>query len=544
MRPDLEQRAIECMNRMAAADPRLSRRQVLQAAMALGFGTAGGLLTAGRAGAADAKRPLFTAYPFSLGVASGYPRPDRVTLWTRLAPEPLRAHGGMLPEMVDVRYEVAEDEQFGKIVAQGAVRAVPELAHSARITVRELAPDRWYFYRFISGDAVSRTGRTRTAPAADSRPARFRTAIGSCQHYAQGYFGAYRHLLKDDLDLMLFLGDYIYESNWGDNLVRAHLGDEAVTLANYRVRHAQYKTDIDLQSMHAALPWAYVWDDHEVDNDYADAVSEHLDPAFLARRAAAYQAFFEHQPMPWDMRPNGPDMRIYDSLDIGQLARIYLLDDRQYRSPEPCPGDYKGGGSGDVDPAQCPTVNDPAQSMLGAEQEAWFDTAVAGSKARWNLVAQQTLFSRFDSVPGPGRKVFSDGWDAYPAARRRLLQSLQTHQTNNPLILGGDIHASVVANVHAEAEDMQSPVVAAEFCGTSISSQGWSPSMRFDSRLPENPHVLYGDTNKRGYLRFDIDSRRCRVDVQVLDDEKKLDSGISTAASFEVEAGRAGIVRR
>lgn len=544
MSQDLEQRAIRCMNTLAAADPQLSRRQVLRAAMALGFGAAGGLLTAGRARAADPVRPLFTAYPFTLGVASGYPRPDRVTLWTRLAPEPLRAHGGMLPTMVDVRYELAEDEQFGRIIAQGGVRAVPELAHSARVTVRNLTPDRWYFYRFMSGDAVSRSGRTRTAPAADSLPARFRTAIGSCQHFAQGYFGAYRHLLKDNLDLMLFLGDYIYESNWGDDLVRAQVGGEAVSLANYRIRHAQYKTDQDLQAMHASLPWAYVWDDHEVDNDYAGAVSEHLDPAFLARRAAAYQAFFEHQPMPWELRPRGPDMRIYDTLDIGRLARIYLLDDRQYRSPQPCPGDYKGGGSGDVDPAQCATVNDPAQSMLGTDQEAWFDRAVADSSARWNLVAQQTLFSRFDAVPDPGRKVFTDGWSAYPAARRRLLQSLQTHRSENPLILGGDIHASVVANVHAEAEDMRSPIVAAEFCGTSISSQGWNPNQHFEARLPENPHVLYGDTTQRGYLRFDIDGKRCRVDAQVLADVKKIDSGISTAASFEVEAGRAGIIKR
>ena len=543
MNSNLEHRAGLLMNSLAASDPRLSRRKVLQAAMALGFATAGGLLGSGRVRAADAIRPLFTAYPFSLGVASGYPGPDRVTLWTRLAPEPLSAHGGMLPTSVDVRYQVAEDEGFAKLVAEGTVRAVPELAHSARVTVRNLKADRWYFYRFLSGDAVSRTGRTRTTPAPDSTPQRFRTAIGSCQHFAQGYFSAYRHLLEDDLDLMLFLGDYIYESNWGDNLVRAHLGGETITLANYRVRHAQYKTDADLQTMHASVPWAYVWDDHEVDNDYAGAVSEHLDPAFLARRAAAYQAFFEHQPMPWELRPRGPDMRIYDHIDIGRLARIYLLDDRQYRSPEACSGDYKGGGSGDVDPAQCATVNDPRQSMLGAEQEAWFDQTVAKSEARWNLIAQQTLFSRFDSVPGPGRKVFTDGWDGYPAARRRLLASLQGHAAQNPLILGGDIHATVVADVHAEAEDLGSPIVAAEFCGTSISSQGWSPNMRFDARLPENPHVLYGDTKKRGYLRFDLDPKRCRTDVQVLDDEKNRDSGIATAASFEVSAGRPGILR-
>lgn len=540
MSEDIEQRANKLMRVLAATRPSLSRRDVLQAALALSASVVAQTLWPARGSAAAFAKPRFTAYPFALGLASGYPEPDRVTLWTRLSPEPLRADGGMLPEMVDVDWEIADDENFRQIIQRGRVRAVPELAHSARITVKNLRPDRWYYYRFMSGDAVSRSGRTRTAPAADSLPDRFRMAIGSCQHFEQAWFSAHRHVLSEDLDLMLFLGDYIYESSWGDDLVRRHVGGETVTLADYRIRHAQYKTDTDLQNSHAAIPWAYTWDDHEVDNDYAGATSEHLDPAFLLRRAAAYQAFFEHQPMPFTLRPSGPDMRIYTTLDIGRLARIYLLDDRQYRSPEPCPSDYKGGGSTDVAPNLCPTVNDPTQSMLGTEQEAWLDGALATSTAQWSLIAQQTLFSRFDAAPGPDRLVWTDGWDAYPAARQRLLASLQKHNSANPLILGGDIHATVVANVHAEAEDLNSPLVAAEFCGTSIGSQGWPPE-KFNARLPENPHVIYGDTTKRGYLRFDFNRQRCAADVRVLDNEKKVDTGIRTAASFIVETGRSGV---
>jgi alkaline phosphatase D len=534
----LQQRSALLMNALRAQNPTLSRRDVLRAAMSL---AGAALLPSSLFAAYDPKQPRFTAYPFSLGVASGYPRADRVTLWTRLAPEPLRADGGMSDEMIDVAWEVADDEGFGRIVQKGNVRAVPELAHSARVTVKGLAPARHYFYRFICGNAVSRIGLTRTMPASGADTEHFRIAIGSCQHFEQAYFSAHRHVVADNVDLMLFLGDYIYESNWGDEPVRRHVGGEASTLAEYRIRHAQYKTDEHLQLSHASIPWAFTWDDHEVDNDYAGAQSEHLDPAFLARRAAAYQAFYENQPMPMDMHPSGPDMKIYTELDVGNLARIHIVDNRQYRSTQPCPSEYKGGGSTDVRPSECAMVNDPSQTMLGKEQEAWLDRSFATSTARWNLITQQTLFARFDSAIGPDdRMVWTDGWDAYPAARNRLLESLGKHQARNPLILGGDIHATVIANVHRDSEDPKSPIVAAEFCGTSIGSQGWVPEL-FNQRLPENPHVLYGDTTKRGYIVLDLNRERCLADLRILDDEKSPDSKASTSAQFVVEGGRAGV---
>ncbi len=537
MHESLQRRAALLMNALTAKQASLSRRDVLRAAMSL---AAASMLPASLLAAVDPRRPRFTAYPFTLGVASGYPRPDRVTLWTRLAPEPLRGNGGMWDDVVHLEWEVAEDDAFQRIVQRGAVRAVPELAHSARITVRGLASDHVYFYRFICGDAISRSGRTRTAPAAGAKVDRFRLAIGSCQHFEQAWFAAHRHVISDNIDLMVFLGDYIYESNWGNDLVRRHVGGEASTLAEYRIRHAQYKTDVDLQNSHAAIPWAFTWDDHEVDNDYAGAQSEHLDPAFLGRRAAAYQAFYEHQPMPMDMHPSGPDMKIYTHLDIGSLARIHIVDNRQYRSPQPCPSDYKGGGSTDVRPKDCAMVANASQTMLGTEQDAWLDRSFAESKGQWNLIAQQTLLARFDGAIGPDRMVWTDGWDAFPAARQRLLDGLSKHRVDNPIILGGDIHATVIANVHADSEDNRSPIVAAEFCGTSIASQGWVPET-FNRRLPENPHVLYGDTSKRGYIVLDLDKNRCTADLRILTDDKKPDSPITTAASFVVDNGRIGV---
>lgn len=272
-----------------------SRRSVLRAASTL---AAAAWLSPTVLAQAPPPRIRFKADPFSLGVASGYPQADRIALWTRLAPAPLDPDGGMQPENVDVSWEVSRDEGFGDIVASGRVRAVPELAHSVHAEATGLAPGRWYFYRFRSGEAVSPTGRTRTADAANVMPPRLKLAVASCQHYEQGWFSAYSHLLDENLDVMLFVGDYIYENSWGDDLVRRHVGDLLMTLPDYRARHAQYRLDPDLQRMHGAVPWLLAWDDHEVDNDYAADQSEHLDPQFLIRRAAAYQAYFEHMPLP------------------------------------------------------------------------------------------------------------------------------------------------------------------------------------------------------------------------------------------------------
>jgi len=540
MQDDSFDRAQRLIHRLRERLPQPTRRDVIRAAFAFSAAGIAASLLPKPAWASGFEPPRFTGYPFTLGVASGYPRADGVSLWTRLAPEPLQPDGGMVPDMIHLGWEIASDDKFAKVVHKGSVRAVPELAHSVHVDVRGLEPGRWYWYRFTCGDEVSPIGRTRTAEAIGAKLDRLRFAVASCQHYEQAYFSAHRHLLDENLDLMFFVGDYIYESNWGDDLVRRHVGPEADTLARYRVRHAQYKTDCDLQQIHAAVPWAFTWDDHEVENDYAGAQSENLDPSFLLRRAAAYQAFFEHMPVPLTMRPHANEMRIYDTLDYGDLARFYLVDNRQYRAPQVCPDPYKGGGSTDVMASQCPELKDPSRSMLGATQERWLEQRFAASRAQWNVIAQQTIFSRFGGLRDDEMSAWTDGWDGYPATRERVVTSLQAHAVRNPVILGGDIHATVVANVHREAGNPESAKVAAEFCGTSLASQGWSEDM-FNPRLPQNPHVQFGNTTKRGYIAFDIGHRGCDARLRVLDNEKQRDTGITTLASFRVEDGKAGV---
>lgn len=519
---------------------RHDRRRFLRQALAL---AATGLLPLPRAGA-QATRTRFTGYPFTLGVASGYPRPDGMTLWTRLAPQPLQPDGGISrDDWLVANWQVAEDEHFGRVVAQGEARAVHELARSVHVDVHGLRPGRRYFYRFMAGDEVSPVGRTLTAPEPGRESSPLRFAIGSCQHYEQGYFEGYRHLVADAPDLMVFLGDYIYENSWGDDLIRRHVVPEPYELDDYRLRHAQYKTDEDLQLAHATMPWLLTWDDHEIDNDPAGDTSEHLDPRFLMRRAAAYQAYYEHMPLPRAMAPRTDGtMRIFGDIAFGDLARFYLLDNRQYRAANACNDPVKGGGSTDIVPAQCAELADPARTMLGGDQERWLAQAMGASTARWNIVAQQTLLSPVSGRDGDSdATIWTDSWDGFPAARERLYRALEKPALRNPIVVGGDIHANVVCDVRRDVTDTRSPVLAAEVCGTSMASQGW-PQAMYDDRLRDNPHLKFARSDRRGYVLFNLD-REARADLRVLDSEKKRGSRIETAASFVVEDGRRGIDR-
>lgn len=528
----LHERSIALSNRLMR-EGGASRRDILKAIAALGA-----MAMVPAAVRAQQQSPRFVAPPFAVGVASGYPRPDGVTLWTRLAPLPLEPDGGLLPdEVLPVTWEISEDERFGNIVATGTQRAVQELAHSVHVDVRGLRPDRGYFYRFRCGPELSPTGRTRTAPAPGQTPQRLRFAIGSCQHYEQGYFGAYKHLLADDADLMVFLGDYIYESSWGEVRVRRHHGPEPYDLAGYRVRHAQYKTDPDLQAAHAAMPWLVTWDDHEVDNDPAGAISEHLDPRFLLRRAAAYQAYWEHMPLPASARPQvDGSMRLHDRVDFGGLARFFVLDNRQHRSRIPCPSALKGGGSTTVDPTACPELADPAQTLLGAAQEAWLDRELGRSDARWTVIAQQTLVAPRDQQPGPGELRWTDGWDGYPLARERLFDSIERSRSANPLVVGGDLHATVVGDLHRGA---RAAPLASEICGTSITSAG-TPPEETARRMVDNPHLKYANSRDRGYVLIDL-GRDVQARLRVVDDVTRRTPSVRDEARFAVEAGRAGV---
>ena len=483
-----------------------------------------------------AAKPSFAADPFSLGVASGYPTPDNVVIWTRLAPKPLEG-GGMDPETVEVGWEVAEDDAFRRIVRKGVALALPENAHAVHVEVDELSPARAYWYRFHCGDASSPAGRTRTAPAAGRGDGRLRLALACCQQYEQGWYTAHRHLAAEDVDLVAFVGDYIYESSWGRDHVRKHGSAEPGTLAEYRDRYALYKSDPDLRRSHAAAPWVAIWDDHEVDNDYAGDRSEELDPSFHKRRAAAYKAFLEHMPLRRSATLAGGGVRIYGSLDWGALARLHLLDGRQYKSPQACPRPYRGGSNTRVG---CDARLDPALSLLGMEQERWLDAGLQESRAGWNLVVQTTLFAPAATPTSKGPAHWTDGWDGYPAARERLLKSVADHRPSNPVLLGGDVHAAVHANLHRTPTDPETPLVATEFVATSITSEGPSPR---ESQLlrSANPHIRLHDGTVRGYHVLDIGRGGLEARVRAVATVKQPDAGISTVASARVEAGRPGL---
>lgn len=509
------------------------RRRLLAAAWSL---AAAGVLVPSSARLARAQR--FEAYPFALGVASGCPRPNGIVLWTRLAPDPLHA-GGMAPRALEVRWELARDERFRDIVRRGTAPATPELAHSVHVELSGLEPDRFYWYRFAAGDAVSPVGRTRTAPAADADVRRLRFAFASCQQFEQGYYGAYLHMAREDVDLVAFLGDYIYESSWGRNHVRKHSGPEATTLIGYRNRHAQYKTDPALRAMHEQVPWIFTWDDHEVSNDYADTQGQYLQEDFVERRAAAYRAYYEHMPLERAMLPRGAAMRIYERFDWGRLARFHMLDDRQHRHIQVCPNPRRGGGSNVVDDLACPERTDPGRSLLGAAQERWLHEGLDASQARWNILGQQSLMAQLDRAPGPGVTHWTDSWDGYPAARRRLLDFVAERRPGNVLVIGGDVHSHWVCDLKPDFDRADSPVVATEFCGTSITSQSWAQA-RNAALVPDNPHVRFVSSERRGYVVMELAAKACQVRLRGIDNEKVPEPDIVTQASFVVEDGHPG----
>ena len=485
-------------------------------------------------------QPRFPRNPFTLGVASGHPQPDGLALWTRLAPDPLNG-GGMPPAVVNVRWEVAADERFRKIVARGEAAAVPAFAHSVHVGVRNLQPARWYWYRFMAGDVVSPVGRTRTAPAVYDAATPLSFAVASCQHYEHGFYAAYRDMAQRNPDLMIHVGDYIYEASWGRRtFVRHHDTPEPYTLDDYRNRYALYKSDPQLQAAHAACPWLVTWDDHEVDNDYANDRSQDLDPvdAFLRRRAAAYQAYYEHMPLPPGSYAGGPNMKIYGSHAMGALANIQLLDMRQYRDYHVCSRRGRGGGN-QVNTAECTDLRLPGRSLLGATQERWLEQALTASAARWNVIAQTTLMAQADREPGPERVVYTDGWDGYPLAREKLLRFLGERRISNPVVVGGDVHFASASDLKVNFDDEKSPAVASEFVTTSISSFGPSRA-RVEALLAENPHVRFANGSRRGYLLCSVTPKRLETTFMAVVAPEDAQSRVYELAHYAVENGRAG----
>ena len=445
-----------------------------------------------------------------------------------------------MPEQpVAVDWELAEDERFSRIVRSGTAIADPAWAHSVHVEPGGLEPDRWYFYRFHIGLAVSPIGRTRTAPVPETRVDRVRLAFASCSQWEHGYYTAYQDMAERDLDLMIHVGDYIYENSWGElPPVRVHNTPGTVTdLAGFRDRYAQYKTDPALQAAHAAAPWLTVWDDHEVANDYTDDVSP-VDPdpaSFLRTRAAAYKAYYEHMPLPETARPQGASAQMFGRYRYGDMLDLLLLDDRQYRSHHVCIPPDKTSGWFD-----CQDRFDPTRTMLGRRQEQWLDDAFSTATARWTTVVQQTLMSECRLNTGGGDSYFMDGWDGYVAARNQLLDSIATHRPPNPVIIGGDVHCFCAADMKRDFRDASSPVLAAEFTGTSITSEG-PPTPAVQAALAQNPHLRFADGRQRGYVSMDFGKAACTVDFHAVKDVRDPASSVSTLRRFTCEAGKSGV---
>ena len=472
-----------------------------------------------------ADRPRFT-----LGIASGQPQPNQLVLWTRLM-------GADLPPDVPVHWELAHDEAFSRIAAKGTEVARAAWAHSVHAEPSDLEPGRWYWYRFTALGQRSVVGRTRTAPAADAQ-ATLNFAIASCQRWDHGHYAAWRHLAGEDLDLVMFLGDYIYEYPSPPGVLRAHDGGTLRRLQPYRDRYAQYKSDPALQAAHALCPWLVIWDDHEVENDYA---GEHgagpITAGFMARRAAAYQAFWEHQPLPKSARPNGAQMRIHQRLDWGRLARIHTLDARQYRDAPACAS--WTGGSSNVALRDCAALQDPQRSLLGAAQERWLADGW-DTQRPWNLLAQTTLMARRAWGDASGQASHnSDGWDGYAPARQRLLDGAAQRRLPGLVVLGGDLHAHLVADLKADFSDAKSAVLGSEFCGTSISSRGGSQG-RFDAAMRHNPHLKLGRGDQRGYVGFSLDAKALQARLMAVQQIEDPLSAVRIDSRFVVALDQPG----
>jgi alkaline phosphatase D len=506
-----------------AAGTRIGRRTFVA-------GAAATAVALGRTDVAVARHspPAIVDDPFTLGIASGDPLANGVVIWTRLAPAPTDG-GGMAPDTYHVKWEVAEDEEMEHVVRRGWARAKAKHAHSVHVDVRGLRPGREYWYRFRVGPHLSAIGRTRTAPRHDQRPDALVFGLVSCQRYNAGWYTAYDDLVAADPDLVVHVGDYIYESPGGG--VRTDPLPESVSLDGYRNRYGLYKTDPSLQAAHLAAPWLFTWDDHEVENNHAGLVPEvgsvTPDPEeFRARRAAAYKAYWEH--MPFRRRaPRNEFFKIHRKTRWGRLAEIFVLDTRQYRSDQ----------CGEVGPACDPGTD---REMLGAAQDRWLARGLRRTRADWAVLAQQVVFSRMDFVPGPIDVFNLDQWDGYTTARERVLSTMRESHPNDNIILTGDIHASAVSDVLSDYTEPASAVMGTEFVGTSISTRGNDLlAAALPTVLTNNPHFKWADNSKRGWVKHTVTNDEWRADYRHVDDVTVVGSPVQTATSWVVPRGAA-----
>ncbi|MGI5521184.1 alkaline phosphatase D family protein [Micromonospora sp. CA-259024] len=532
----------------------LDRRTLLRMAGA-SAGTAvlaGATLAGGRpAHAADGA--------FQHGVASGDPLPDGVLLWTRLTPTAEAQPGSGIGPEVDVTWQVAVDPDFATVVAAGTQHTGPTRDHTVKVAVSGLAPATTYWYRFGHADGWSPAGRTMTAPPVDAEIDRLRLGVVSCANWEAGFFAAYRHLAeRGDLNLVVHLGDYLYEYGTGEfdaggTVVRAvRPAHEVLTLADYRVRHALYKTDPDLQALHAALPWVITWDDHEVANDQWSGGAENHTPgvegAFSDRLAAARQAYLEWMPV-----RTGVDGAIYRRLRFGRLAELSMLDLRTYRSQQ----------------ASGTAVDDPGRTITGDSQMSWLKAGLAASTARWKLVGNPVMIARVDvgalpawllgplgallGIPQNGAVLNTDQWDGYNADRNELVDHVRATGTRDVVFLTGDIHTSWANEVTTRSTGLDNPA-AAEFVVPSVTSDNVNdflglPAGNALSTLgagllrSTNPHVRWTELDGHGYGVLEVTRQRCRMDWYHLADRTRASSTSRWVAGWSVGAGSAKLRR-
>lgn len=484
---------------------------------------------------------------FRLGVASGDPLPDSVILWTRLAPKPLELDGGMGKATATVEWEIATDEAFANVVARGAEEATPTYGHSVHVDVKGLTPDSWYYYRFRHGAELSPVGRTRTTPELGASMERLRVGQTSCANWQSGYYQLYDDMAAQELDYWLALGDYIYE--YGD---RGYMRptqtkptraipwkNETFTIGQYRRQYGLYRGSPELQALHASAPYSVIWDDHEVDNNFAagksggDGQKDLI--KFHKRRAAGFQAFWENHalrvPRP-DPRPRR--MRIYREITWGTLATFLMLDGRQYRSDQPgdnTPNDFGKWVRG---------MTDPRATMLGPKQEAWLKERLDDSTAKWTFLAQQTVVSSINGSVGlglPADGLYNyDSWDGYWVPRQRLTSAIQQGQVRNPVVLTGDFHCNLALDMldaWPDPRDFPSmaecikatltwdrPTVAAEIATGAISSptffgEGGIVAAAGPPTLAKTPWAAYGELLNNGYVLHDITSEADRATFRV-----------------------------
>lgn len=520
----------------------LNRRTFILAGLAAG----GVVLGPGLAGGSSARAAL-SSFPFRLGIASGDPTPDGVVLWTRLAPSPLNAdgYGGMPNRDVTVDWQVAKDESFTQVVQSGSVVARYASVHSVHVELVGLQSDAEYFYRFRAEGYMSPVGRTRTAPALGAATSPLKIAFASCAHYESGYYTVYRRMAEENPGLILHLGDYIYEDGPTAGTIRPHAtSGEIYTLADYRARYGQYKSDPDLQAAHAAAPWLVVWDDHEVENNYAGLVPQEnqTEPRpFADRRADAYRAYYEHMPLRASSMPNGSSMQLYRRLRWGNLATFHMLDTRQFRSDQAC-----GDGS-----KICSDASLPTRSITGSTQESWLLDGLAQHYATWDVIGQQVFFAQFINSDGTSNM---DAWDGYTASRSRVQQGWVDRAVPNPVVLTGDVHSAWGNDLKLDYASSTSPVIGTELVTTSVSSFGdGSPTLADATVMSDdeaalyaaytttsNPHVKF-HSSLRGYIRATLDPTAMHVDYRAVDKITVRDYPAYTLASFAVQAGRPGL---